>query len=85
MLPVTPPPGVTVTPVTVPVTGPAAIDFAACTAAVALVGAAAFFSIKGMVALFPGAPLSVVGMVIAMEAAKLFCADSPTSRCIPWG
>ena len=34
----------------------AAIDIAAYMAAIALAGAAAFFSIKGMVVLFPGAP-----------------------------
>jgi hypothetical protein len=47
------------------------IDVAAYTAAIALAGAAAFFSIKGMAVLFPGAPLSVVGMAVAMESAKL--------------
>jgi hypothetical protein len=44
---------------------------AAYTAAVALASAAAFFSIKGMVVIFPGAPTAVVGMAVAMEAAKL--------------
>jgi hypothetical protein len=52
----------------------AAIDVAAYTAAVALAGAAAFFSIKGMVVLFPGSPVPVIGMSIAMEAAKLITA-----------
>jgi hypothetical protein len=46
----------------------------AYTAAIALAGAAAWFSIHGMVVLFPGAPLSVVGMAIAMEGAKLVTA-----------
>jgi hypothetical protein len=43
-------------------------------AAIALAGAAAWFSIRGMVVLFPGAPMSVVGMAIAMEGAKLVTA-----------
>jgi hypothetical protein len=51
-----------------------AVDVAAYVAAIALAGAAAWFSIRGMVVLFPGAPLSVVGMAIAMEAAKLVTA-----------
>ena len=49
-------------------------DVTAYAAAMALGGAAAFFSIKGMVVLFPGAPLAVVGMAVAMEAAKLVTA-----------
>ena len=60
--------------VTVPVTRHGVIDLAAYTAAVALAGAAAWFSIRGMVTLFPGAPMAVVGMAIAMEAAKLVTA-----------
>jgi len=52
----------------------ATIDLAAYTAAVALAGAAAFFSVKGMVTLFPGAPAAVIVMAIAMEAAKLVTA-----------
>jgi hypothetical protein len=52
----------------------AAIDVAAYTAAVALAGAAAFFSVKGMVTLFPGAPLAIIGMAAAMESAKLITA-----------
>ena len=51
-----------------------AIDVAAYTAAIALAGAAAFFSVKGMVTLFPGAPLAIVGMAIAMEGSKLVTA-----------
>src|SRR5258708_16661769 len=43
-------------------------------AAIALAGAAAWFSIRGMVVLFPRAPMSVVGMAIAMEGAKLVTA-----------
>ena len=49
-------------------------DAVAYVAAVALAGAAAFFSIKGMVVLFPGSPMSVIVMAIAMEAAKLVTA-----------
>lgn len=67
-----------VTPVTVPVTvaHPAGrtVDVAAYCAAIALAGAAAWFSIRGMVVLFPGAPLAVVGMAVAMESAKLVTA-----------
>jgi hypothetical protein len=49
-------------------------DVTAYVAAFALAGAAAWFSIRGMVVLFPGAPMSVVGMAIAMEGAKLVTA-----------
>ena len=51
-----------------------AIDVTAYVAAIALAGAAAWFSIRGMVVLFPGSPLSVIGMSIAMEGAKLVTA-----------
>ena len=40
-------------------------------AAIVLAGAAAFFSIKGMVVLFPGAPLAIIAMATTMEGAKL--------------
>jgi hypothetical protein len=53
------------------VTAAIGTDMAAYLAVVALAGAAAFFSIKGMVVLFPGAPAAVVGMAVAMESAKL--------------
>jgi hypothetical protein len=49
-------------------------DVTAYVAAIALAGAAAWFSIRGMAVLFPGAPMSVVGMAIAMEGAKLVTA-----------
>jgi hypothetical protein len=39
-------------------------------AAIGLAGATAWLSIHGMVVLFPGAPMSVIGMAIAMEGAK---------------
>jgi hypothetical protein len=45
--------------------------FAAYAAAVALAGTAAYFSIRGMVVLFPGAPAGIIAMAVAMEAAKL--------------
>jgi MarR family len=51
-----------------------AIDVLAYTAAVTLAGTAAFFSIKGMVVLFPGAPMAVVAMTLAMESTKLVAA-----------
>jgi hypothetical protein len=61
--------------ITVADTAPKAnIDLAACVAAIVLAGAAAFFSIKGMVVLFPGASLPVVVMASAMEGAKLVTA-----------
>jgi hypothetical protein len=57
----------------------ASIDVAAYLAAIVMAGAAAFgaaafFSIKGMVVLFPGASLAVVVMAFAMEGAKLVTA-----------
>src|SRR5215467_4381102 len=58
----------------------AGIDVAAYTAAVVLAGAAAFFSIKGMVVLFPGAPLAVVGMAVVIEGAKLVTAGGLARR-----
>jgi hypothetical protein len=52
----------------------AAVDVAAYGAAIALAGAAAWFSIRGMVVIFPGSPVPVVGMAVAMEGAKLITA-----------
>ncbi len=52
----------------------ASIDLAAYVAAIVLTGAAAFFSIKGMVVLFAGASLAVVVLAFAMEGAKLVTA-----------
>ncbi len=49
-------------------------DVLAYAAAIALAGAAASFSIRGMVVLFPGAPVSVICMALAMEVAKLVTA-----------
>jgi len=60
--------------VTAAVTPTAGIDVAAYLAAITLAGAAAFFSIKGMAVLFPGASVAVVGMAVAMEGAKLVTA-----------
>jgi hypothetical protein len=42
-----------------------------CAVAVALAGVAAYFSIRGMIVIFPGAPTAIIVMGIAMEAAKL--------------
>ncbi len=71
--PVTRPARVT-PPVTPHVTPRHATDVIAYTAAIALATAAAWFSIRGMVVLFPGSPLSVIGMAVAMESAKLVTA-----------
>jgi hypothetical protein len=61
--------------ITVPDSAPkASIDVAAYEAAIVLTGAAAFFSIKGMVVLFPGALLAMVVMAFAMEGPKLVTA-----------
>jgi hypothetical protein len=71
---VTPPaPAKLVTPAVTPVTL-AGIDLAAYAAAVALAGAAAWSSVRGMTVLFPGAPLSVTVMAVAMEGSKLVTA-----------
>ena len=43
-------------------------------AAIALAGAAAWFSIRGTVVLFPGSPMAIIAMACAMEAAKLVTA-----------
>jgi len=53
---------------------------AAYTAAIALAGVAAIFSIRGMVVLFPGAPLTIVAMAVAMEGAKLITAGWLAAR-----
>src|SRR6266446_1670871 len=50
------------------------IDALAYTAAIGLASVAALFSIKGMVQLFPGTPVLIVGMAITMESAKLVTA-----------
>jgi hypothetical protein len=57
-----------------------AVDIVAYMAAIGLAGAAAWFSIKGMVVLFPGAPTAVVAMAVAMETAKLVTAGWLASR-----
>jgi hypothetical protein len=66
--------------VTVPERRLGAVDVAAYAAAIGLATVAAWFSIKGMVVLFPGAPLAVVAMAIAMETAKLVTAGWLASR-----
>jgi hypothetical protein len=47
------------------------VDVLAYAVAVTLAGTAAYFSIRGMIVLFPGAPTAIVVMGAAMEAAKL--------------
>jgi hypothetical protein len=47
------------------------VNVLAYVVAVALAAIAAYFSIRGMIVLFPGAPAAIVIMGIAMEAAKL--------------
>jgi hypothetical protein len=60
--------------------GRQAIDLAAYSAAVALAGCAAWLSIRGMLVLFSSAPIAVVAMAVAMEAAKLVTAGWLASR-----
>jgi hypothetical protein len=69
-----------VTPTTVTAPSVTVSDPIAYAAAIALAVCAAWFSIKGMVVLFPGAPLAVVAMAIAMETAKLVTAGWLASR-----
>src|SRR5258706_4016849 len=66
---------------TVPSRQGVAVDLIAYTAAVALAGAAAWFSIRGMTVLFPGSPMSVIVMAVSMEAAKLVTAGWLARRC----
>jgi hypothetical protein len=47
------------------------VNLLAYAVAVSLAGIAAYFSIRGMIVLFPGAPTAIVIMGVAMEAAKL--------------
>jgi len=47
------------------------VNVMAYAVAIALAGIAAYFSISGMIVLFPGAPAAIVVMGVAMEAAKL--------------
>ncbi len=47
------------------------VNILAYAVAVSLAGIAAYFSIRGMIVLFPGAPTAIVVMGVAMEAAKL--------------
>jgi len=57
-----------------------AADMLAYMVAIGLAGCAAWFSIKGMVVLFAGAPVAVVAMTVAMESAKLVTAGWLASR-----
>jgi len=70
------------TRVMAPVTPSAGMDVAAYTAAIVLAGAAAWFSIRVMTVLFPGAPMAVIVMACAMEGAKLVTAGWLVRR---WG
>jgi hypothetical protein len=68
------PPSVVVAPEATPVAGARTTGFVnvlAYAVAIALAGIAAYFSIRGMIVLFPGAPTAIVIMGVAMEAAKL--------------
>ena len=47
------------------------VDLLAYAVAISLAGTAAYFSIRGMIVLFPGAPMAIVIMGLTMEAAKL--------------
>ena len=57
-----------------------AIDIAAYFSVATLAGCAAWFSIRGMTLLFPGAPVAVIAMTVAMESAKLVTAGWLASR-----
>jgi hypothetical protein len=56
------------------------VDVLAYLAAITLACAAAWFSIRGMVVLYPGSPVSVVMLAIAMEAGKLTTAAYLAAR-----
>ncbi len=47
------------------------VDLLVYAVAIGLASTAAYFSVRGMVVLFPAAPIAIVGMALAMEAAKL--------------
>jgi hypothetical protein len=76
---IVPAPRVVAAPLAIgPVSGPALrsqatgfVNLLAYAVAVSLAGIAAYFSISGMIVLFPGAPAAIVIMGVAMEAAKL--------------
>jgi len=53
---------------------PHAVDVTAYGVAVGLASVAALFSIRGMVTLFPGAPVLIIAMATMMESAKLVTA-----------
>lgn len=60
-----------VPPAPLPPRGSGFVNVLAYAVAVALAGIAAYFSISGMIVLFPGAPEAIVTMGVIMEAAKL--------------
>jgi len=76
---IVPAPRVVAAPLAIgPVSGPALrsqatgfVNLLAYAVAISLAGIAAYFSISGMIVLFPGAPAAIVIMGVAMEAAKL--------------
>ena len=59
------------------VTPSAGLDLAAYLAAVGLAAVAAWFSVRGMVVLFPGARLSMVAMAVAMGSRETDDDGSP--------
>jgi hypothetical protein len=63
-----------------------AIDVTAYAVAIGLASVAALFSVKGMLHLFPGAPILIVAMASMMEAGKLLTAAWLASRwrVTPW-
>jgi hypothetical protein len=63
-----------------------AFDIAAYAVAVTLSGATAFFSIKGMLTLFPDMVMAVTALSIAMEAGKVVTAGVLARhwRQAPW-
>lgn len=60
-----------VPPAPLPPRGSGFVNVLAYAVAVALAGIAAYFSISGMIVLFPGAPDAIITMGVIMEAAKL--------------
>ena len=64
----------------------AGADVAAYTAAIALAGVAAWFSVRGMTVLFPGAPSSVMVLAVTMEGTKLVTTGWLAARwsATPW-
>jgi hypothetical protein len=68
---IVPAPNVVAVPAAVRARTTSFVNVLAYVAAVALAAIAAYFSIRGMIVLFPGSPIAIVVMGVAMEAAKL--------------